>query len=65
MLGRTFQAIVLPAASAGAFTGLSLAPSLGAALACTVGLAAFAVGEWIAFGVLWLVGSRRDRSTVV
>ena len=52
---------MVPAVTAGAFTGISLAPRLGAPLAAVVGLAAFSAGEWISFAVVWLVVMRHGR----
>jgi hypothetical protein len=62
VFGRAVQTIVLSAASAGVLTGVQLARSYDAAIGCCAGVGAFAIGEWLAFGVVWLVLTRRERS---
>jgi hypothetical protein len=62
VFGRAVQTIVLSAASAGVLTGVQVARSYDTVIACSAGLGAFAVGEWLAFGAVWLVIARRERT---
>jgi hypothetical protein len=64
VFGTAVHTIVLSAVTAGILTGVQLAQSYDAAIAGCAGFAAFAVGEWLAFGVVWFFVARRERSAL-